>query len=746
MLRLAALGLLVAGLLPAQDAPSARLSHSEVFGRAARAFTPRMESPHRWAPDGKSLRVRGSNSWIDPLTGEAVEPAAVDQAQPVGAGMRSAFGKALVSARPGTRSRVLSAGPPRSTLPRTPEPSSGMLTSRDGKVAIAKFEGELWAFEEGKEARRLLANVENLRHLRLAPDGETASFIQEHDLHLVNLKDGETIALSEDGGENLFYGELDWVYQEEVYGRFNFQAAWWAPNGDHLAFLRIDEEGVDTFTVIDHMPTGLKREELKYPKAGTTNPRATLHVARASDGKRVALDLSKYPAADEILIVRVGWTPEGDHVVFQVQNREQTWLDLNWGDPETGKIRTLFREDSEAWVNVKQTEPRWLSDGTFIWESERTGYNHLYHYERSGKLVRAITEGEWQVKGVSHLDEKAGKVWFTATEGGAINVNHYVTGLDGDGFTRLTQGPGTHRITWNTDRTMFLNEVSSFDNPGEQRICKADGTVVRVLTRAPMPAAAARYGMSLPELHSVAARDGYELDATVLKPIPFDEGKTYPVWIETYSGPNAPSVRNRWNGSAWHQFLAQQGIIVLQVNVRSASGRGQKHTATCYQRFGVQELEDIEDTVDWLVKNPWADADRVGITGWSYGGYMAAYALCRSDKFKLGIAGAGVFDWRNYDTIYTERYMRKPQNNEKGYELSSVMPHAEGLNGHLLIIHGTIDDNVHFQNAVQLVYALQKAGKDFEFMMYPKTRHGVRDRELFGHWRNLVWKTIQEHL
>jgi dipeptidyl-peptidase-4 len=254
------------------------------------------------------------------------------------------------------------------------------------------------------------------------------------------------------------------------------------------------------------------------------------------------------------------------------------------------------------------------------------------------------------------------------------------------------------------------------------------------------------YRTSKRELFEIPARDGFKMDATILKPVDFNSAKSYPVWLITYSGPDAPSVRNSWNGSAWDQFLAERGYIVFQVNNRTSSSKGQVTTEKCYQQLGVQELADLEDAVQWLAKNPWVDATRVGLTGWSYGGFMTAYALTHSKVFRLGIAGAGVYDWRNYDTIYTERYMRTPQNNPKGYDDTSCVAAAANLSGHLLLIHGSMDDNVHLQNTMQFMYALQKADKDFDLMIYPRSRHGVGDPSLRWHLRELEWRTIHTNL
>jgi len=586
----------------------------------------------------------------------------------------------------------------------------------------------------------------------LAPSGDRLAFVQDNDLVLVDVASGVRRAVTQDGGPNVFNGKLDWVYQEEIYGRHDFRAFWLSPDGAHVAFLRLDETAVHEFTVVDHIEEGnfrVKPEVTKYPKAGDPNPTVQLGVVTVdsvdsvdSKGGVRWIDLGVDPA-EEPLVVRVEWTPDA-RLSFQVQDRIQTWLDLVLADPHTGATQRILRETSPAWVE-RGRSPRWLADGTFLWESERTGQRHVLHYDQAGKLLATITSGPWSVERIDEVDESRGLLWFSATKDGAVNANTYRIRLDGTELTRLTRGDGRHSVEWNGDRSLFLDRFSSLDSPTSVRLCDAEGNVVRELGTAEVPDWSA-YLTSPWNLHRVPARDGFELDVAVLLPVPFDPSTVYTVWLPTYSGPDAPSVRNAWNDSTWYQFLAQNGVIVMQVNVRSASGKGLETTHTAYKQLGVQELRDLEDAVDWITRNPWADANRVGITGASYGGFMSAFALTHSDRFALGYAQSGVYDWRMYDTIYTERYMSTPQRNPEGYAATSVIAAAANLRGHLVLTHGVMDDNVHMQNAIQLVYELEKAGKDFELMLYPQSRHGIRDPELRWHDRRLQWRSIQQHL
>lgn len=693
-----------------------------------------------WAPDGVHLTVEreGKIVWIEPESGKEVAPVEPSKAQGESADDE---------VRTAEREKALEAlGLDKKEAARIAG-RRGQTSDDGGAVLI--HSGDKHYFHRAGGSAVELALAQGGELYDLTPDGAFVGYVVNGDLHVADTASNKDRSVTNGGGPLLLHGKLDWVYQEEVYGRGDFKAFWWSPDSKHAAFLRLDQAPVHDFTLVDDLPPdGSKRafpEVSKYPKAGDPNPLVALGAAPSAGGDTVWMDLSSYKPEDEILIVRVGWNPTGDRIVFQVQDRIQTWLDLCYGDPRTGQVTVLLRETSPTWVNVLET-PRWLADGSFLWLSERTGHKHLYRYAPDGELVGAVTQGEWDVWDVEELDEAhGGTVWFSGAKDGATGRNVYRVGLDGKGLVRLTQGRGTHEVELSPDKRFFIDRSSSLVDPPAVRVCKADGTLLHELGQAEVPAIA-EYGAGSWELLQVPARDGFLLDATLLKPASFDPARRYPVFVPTYSGPDAPSVYDRWSSSTWHQFLAQEGVLVFQVNVRSASRRGQRYIGACYKQLGVSELQDLEDAVAWLTQNPWADAKRVGISGWSYGGTMAAYALTHSKAFSLGIAGAGVYDWRMYDTIYTERYMSTPQLNPEGYERASVIAGAKDLEGHLVLLHGTLDDNVHMQNTIQLVYALQQAGKDFELMLYPESRHGVGGGEQRWHMRRLEWRAIREHL
>ncbi len=580
--------------------------------------------------------------------------------------------------------------------------------------------------------------------------GTRASYVMGGNLFVVEAATKEVWQVTSDGSEEMLHGVLDWVYQEEIYGRGDFQGHWWSPKGDLVALLSLDESKVREFTIVNHVPAGfldtersVTTEVTNYPKVGDPNPTASLSIVDTSTKARTVVDLAGYPS--DVLVVRVGWTEDQKSMLVILQDRIQTWADLCAVDPKTGVLTRLVREESTSWVNRPEM-PRFLADGTYLWLSERTGYNHVYRYQKGGELLGAVTSGDWQVRSIERIDETSGQLWFEGTKDGATGRHLYRIGLDGTGLVCLTPGIGTHQAELSEDGSFLVDRWSAMDQPPSVRVLDGkDGSVLKELGRAELTGAK-EYAFADKLRLSIAARDGYLLDASLMLPPDRKPGAVYPIHLPTYSGPDAPTVRDAWSPSAYQIFMAQQGFLVLQVNVRSASGRGHKDISTCYKQLGVQELKDLEDAVAFVCKEHQGDAARVAIEGWSYGGFMAAYALTHSDKFALGLAGAGVYDWRLYDTIYTERYMAMPDTNSSGYDATSVIKAAKNLKGHLVLQHGSMDDNVHLQNTMQLLWELQKAGKqNFELMIYPRSQHGPNP-QVAGHVRDFQWRALMKLL
>ena len=619
--------------------------------------------------------------------------------------------------------------------------------NREETGVLINQANDLYYYEFGKDrAVRLTHNPEEEAGESFSPDGRMVSFVRSNNLYVEDIATQREHALTRDGNPKLLNGRLDWVYQEELYGRGNFGAYWWSPDSTKIAFLRLDEHPVPEFTVVDHIPYEQSVEVTLYPKAGDPNPIVKLGVVNSAGGDIRWVDTYKYPSED-LLIVRVGWTPDGRKVVYQAQNREQTFLDLNSANPDDGNTQTMFRETTRAWVEVVDEGIRWLKDGSFLWLSDRSGWRHIYHYGADGKLIKQVTNGDWEVRTLDDVDEAKGNVYFSGTEHSFIANHEYAIKVDGTGMTRLTSAEGNHRASFNSSSSHFIDSWNDVNTPTQGRLYDSAGKLVRVIDENKVDALA-QYKLGKVEFMNVKTRDGFTMEAMMIKPADFDPSKKYPVWSYTYSGPQAPQVRNTWGGSRymWHQMLAQKGYIIWICDNRTASNKGVNSAWPLYKNFGELELRDLEDGFAWLKSQPYVDGSRIGLWGWSYGGYMTSYALTHSQTFKVGIAGGTVSDWRNYDTIYTERYMQTPQNNPEGYRKSSPVHFAKDLHGKLLLIHGAIDDNVHMANTVQFLYELQKAGKQVQFMIYPKSRHGVTDPVLVKHMQQMMTDFILGNL
>jgi dipeptidyl-peptidase-4 len=612
-------------------------------------------------------------------------------------------------------------------------------------AVLLNHQNDLIYYELGSDkAVKLTNNSEEETDEDFSPDGRYISFVRNNNLFVLDISSGRERALTSDGGEKVFNGRLDWVYEEELYGRGNKRGYWWSPDSKRIAYLRLDEADVASFPVVDHIPRAQVLEETAYPLAGEPNPRARLGIVDAAGGKTVWADTSKYEPKD-FLIVRVAWSPDG-RVVYQAQDRAQTLLELNSVGANDGKPTMLFREQTKTWVEAVDN-PRWLKDGSFLWKSERDGFMHLYHYSADGKLIKKVTDGRWEVRELDAVDEANGVIYFRATEHSPIAEQVYRIRLDGSQMTRLSQAEGNHRPNFNPQGTLFIDYWSDVNTPTQVRLFGADGQMVRAIDENKVDALK-QYKLGKTEFLQVKTRDGFVMEAMMIRPPDFDPSKKYPVMSFTYSGPHAPQVKNSWGAQTymWHQMLAQKGYIIWVCDNRSASGKGAESAWPVYRNLGALELQDLEDGLSYLKSQPFVDGSRIGLWGWSYGGYMTAYALTHSKSFKMGIAGGTVTDWGNYDSIYTERYMQTPQRNPEGYKTSSVLQAAGNLSGKLLLIHGAIDDNVHMANTIQLVYALQKAGKQFDLMLYPKSRHGVTDPLLLKHLRQMMTDYILENL
>jgi dipeptidyl-peptidase-4 len=617
-----------------------------------------------------------------------------------------------------------------SSLPTIDEKTAGSISKRtrlkmnpDRTAVLIDHENDLYYCTlDGKTAVRLTSTPEQEELSSFDPNGKFVAFIRDKNLYVVDIATQTERALTTDGSELVSNGKADWVYYEEIFGR-KWKAYWWSPDSSAIVFMQFDDKPVHEFTVVNNTGKNQEVEETPYPRAGEPNPHVRVGIVTTAGGPVRWVEMDNY-LEGTYLVTAAGWTPDSEKIFFYVQDRTQTWLDFDTVPKRAGQAACLFRDKTKAWIDVLD-DPKFLSDGSFLFFSERTGFKHLYLYDKDGKLKHAVTKGKWEARRLEHVDEKNDLIYVTGTRDSQIAENLYQVKLEGGEIKRLTKATASHRVNISPDGKYFIDTWSNDSTPTKVALFGVDGKKIRMLDTNPVYERQ-EYQFGAYEQFQIEISDGFLLEASLIKPPDFKLYKKYPVWFMTYGGPHSPTIHNSWSGGrAADQMLAQMGMLVFRCDPRSASGKGACSAWTAYKQLGVQELKDIEEAIEWLKDQPYVDDDRIGMSGHSYGGFMTAYALTHSKLFAGGIAGAPVTDWHLYDTIYTERYMDTPQNNPDGYEKTSVVKAAENLHGRLMIIHGATDDNVHIENTFKLMDALQKTDRKFELMIYPKSRHGV---------------------
>ncbi|MEQ1825122.1 MAG: DPP IV N-terminal domain-containing protein, partial [Pirellula sp.] len=623
--------------------------------------------------------------------------------------------------------------------------------------ALIEHKGDYFLFQLGKESsatdtvRQVTHSPNQTKELaELSPSGQHLAFIHEQNIWVAHCDSTEVKKLTNDGGGEILNGKLDWVYQEEIYGRGQFKGYWWSPDGEWIAYLKLDETPVPRFRIDNSLTFAQTIEETRYPKSGQPNPSVSLHAVHVVSAQHIEIPLNEYPT-DDRLVVRVGWNanPGKVEVVFQMQNRIQSKLDVCAFDLTTKESRKLTQETSPAWVDVLE-EPRWLPDGSFLWLSDAAaGRRHLFRIGTDGSRI-AITQGDWDVKSIEAISKDGKQVWLLGRRSSPVNSDLLRIDLDSNKMETLGESTGSHRVSVHPKCNYYLDFWSDANTPSQLWLRDASGKKLRFVGSNRSDRLDYLKAAQV-ELFEIKARDGFCMQSLMYKPIDFTaraHSHKLPVLIYVYGGPAAPSVENTWNrrNDLWHRYLAEKGICVLLCDNRSALGRGNTDTWKIYKDMGSTELRDLEDAVAWLGQQPWVDTDRIGMWGWSYGGYFTSYAMTHSKLFRAGIAGAPVTDWNNYDSVYTERYMDTPKANPEGYRSSSVVTAAPNLHGRLMLIHGEIDDNVHMANTMQLVHALQKANKQFDLMVYPNNRHGLVDPDQVYHQYQMMTRFFEEHL
>ena len=573
-----------------------------------------------------------------------------------------------------------------------------------------------------KELNRVL---EQVQEPTFSPDGKKIAFAKENNLFVYDISSKKSTQITKDGLKNsIINGITDWVYEEE----FAFVRAFdWSADSKKIGFIRFDESQVPEFTMNifkkDLYPTN---ETFKYPKAGEKNAEVSLHIYDVSTQSTKDINLGNY---SDFYIARIKWTNDANLLSAQILNRHQNNLDLLFVDATTGSAKIVLNEKDKAYVDVTDNLT-FLKDNSFIWTSENDGFNHIYLYDKSGKLKNQVTKGKWEVTSYYGFDEKSKTIYYQSVENGSILRDVYKISLDGKKKVKLSQQVGTNAATFSPNYEYFINTYSSVTNPTLYTLNSSkDGKAIQTIVENGILAEKVKkYDLPTKEFFELTTEKGNKLNSWIIKPKDFDATKKYPVFMYQYSGPGSQEVANKWltTNDYWFMMLSQQGYIVVCVDGRGTGYKGADFKKCTQKELGKFEVEDQIDAAKVIGNYSYVDKTRIGIFGWSYGGFMSSNCILKgADVFKMAIAVAPVTSWRFYDSIYTERYMQTPQENASGYDDNSPINFAKNLKGNYLLIHGTADDNVHVQNSMQMIEALVQANKQFDWAIYPDKNHGI---------------------
>jgi dipeptidyl-peptidase 4 len=583
-------------------------------------------------------------------------------------------------------------------------------------------------------SKPLVAGDADIADPKFSPDGKWVSYVRDSNLWLTDVATGESKRLTTAGSEEILKGQLDWLYPEELDAS---TAYWWSPDSSRIAYYEMDERPVTRYPLIDmSSPVGATEYE-RFPQAGEANPVVRVGVVSVDGGETKWMDTG--PEAD-VYLARVVWLRDSRHLAIERLNRAQNRLDLLFCDVSTGASQTILTETDRYWINLSDDLYFFADNRRFLWSSERTGFRHYYLYDLSGKLLGQLTGGDWGITGTggfgpaadSHpaVDEARGVIYFLSNKQDVLGTQVYRLSLDDKSLTRITREDGRHEVLFAPDASGFADTYSNAMTPPRQDLYRADGSHVAVINENKVHELA-EYDLSRVEFLELAADDGTKLYASLIRPHNFDTSRKYPVLVHVYGGPGVQQVRNQWDQTdfLWLEMMAEKGYIIFTVDNRGSYQRGHAFETPIYRQFGKIELEDQLTGVKYLKSLPYVDSSRIGICGWSYGGTMVLVAMFNAPGvFKAGVSIAPVTDWRLYDTAYTERYMGRPEDNPGGYENSSQVNHVAGLEGSLLLVHSTGDDNVHFSNTAELLNDLIRVGKyPTNLMIFPGRGHGIND-------------------
>ncbi|MDT7832297.1 S9 family peptidase [Flavobacteriaceae bacterium S356] len=609
------------------------------------------------------------------------------------------------------------------------------------QVYRRSFKGTYYAYDIASKKLSLIGK--GIQEPTFSPDNKKVAYAKDNNLYIKNLQNNSVLQVTKDGKTNsIINGTTDWVYEEE----FAFVRAYeWSNDSKFIAFLRFDETNVPQFSM-DIVGKELypSQQVFKYPKAGEKNAKVSLHMYNVNGNATRKVSLGAYE-----YIPRIQWSNTNNVLVATTLNRHQNDLKLYKVNASNVSTSLLLNEKDAAYVDVKD-DLTFLPDNSFIWTSEKDGFNHIYHYGFNGKLINQITKGPWEVTNYYGYNPTKKTVYYQSVENGSINRGVYSIGLDGKNKKLLSNEDGNNRASFSKNLNYFINTHSTTEIPPIYSLYTAEGEMKEVVKdNGDLKTKLADYKMS-PKEFSTIRINGNDLNMWMIKPADFDENKEYPLLMFQYSGPGSQQVANRWNGSNdyWHNMLAQKGIIVVCIDGRGTGLKGRDFKKVTQKELGKFEVEDQIAAAKKLAERSYIDKNNIGIWGWSYGGFMSTNCILKgSDIFSTAIAVAPVTSWRFYDTVYTERYMQTPQENASGYDDNSPINYADKLKGNYLIVHGSGDDNVHVQNTMRMVNALIEANKPFDQAIYPDRTHGIfRGKNTRLHLYKKMTSFIEENM
>lgn len=616
---------------------------------------------------------------------------------------------------------------------------SGILEysfAASGQALLFPIGGALYYYDLSKPAKTALLKLTQspgfVTDITSSPRAHYVAYIRDQNLFLYDLVKRKERALTKDGGDAIKNGMAEFVAQEEM-GRST--GYWWSPDEAHIAFARVDESRVRLTQRFEIAADNITAFTQRYPAAGTPNVALKLGVVDVHSGATRWIELGTNP---DFYLARVNWLPDGKTLAIQRESRDQRRLELLFADVATGRTRTVLTETSSTWIELHDELTFLRSRAQFVWASMRDGYQHLYLYDYNGNMLHQLTAGRWNVddfhgRAIKAVDETTQTIYFTATKDNPNERQLYKTSLLADApsdVERITQKAGLHSVAISPDAHFYVDTFTSVTQPTQVGIYSIGGELRAFLAENRLddthPDAPFLRTNSIPEFGTLPAADGQSLQYRLFKPANFDPKKRYPAIVDVYGGPGVQRVLNSWTGASFTQMLTRSGYLVFQLDNRGTASRGTDFQAPIHGKLGDVEVEDQVQGAKWLRDLPYVDRARIGVWGWSYGGYLTLMLMFKThDVFRAGVSGAPVTDWSLYDTHYTERYLETPQENSEGYTASSVMPYAEDLTGKLLLMHGMADDNVLFLHSTKLMRKLQDLGKPFDTMVYPGAKHGL---------------------